>query len=331
MAAFVADRAQKLLQRHGAFLPLLRRGPAYTNQQAGEPKGVVMTRTFKGVVVAMAMLLITSAQSAAADPPASPGSGPGRGSPQLVMKTYTYKQVGDLKIEADVYRADDAQARPVLVWLHGGALMMGSKKGVQPDLMELCRSEGYCLVSANYRLAPQVKLPQIIEDLRDFMKWVNEKGPTLFHADASKVVIAGRVRRRLPHHDGRDHRATPQGPGGVLRLRRCGRAVVHHAVGSLLQTEAGFQGRCLQGHDRGCCDRARRRRVEPRPALPLPPPEWPVDQGSERFRSNHRQEQARPVLPRAEHHREVSADRHASRHRGHGCSPARNRWTWRCS
>jgi acetyl esterase/lipase len=40
-------------------------------------------------------------------------------------------------------------------------------------------------------LAPQVKLPQIIEDLRDFMKWVDEKGPGLFRADASKVVVAG--------------------------------------------------------------------------------------------------------------------------------------------
>ena len=107
------------------------------------------------------------------------------------MKTYTYKTVGDVKIQADVYRPEDAQPRPVLVWLHGGALMMGSKKWVQPDLMELCRNEGYCLVSANYRLAPQVKLPEIIEDLRDLMKWVSERGPELFHADASRIVVTG--------------------------------------------------------------------------------------------------------------------------------------------
>ena len=111
--------------------------------------------------------------------------------PAYPMKTYTYKTVGDLKIEADVYRPDDAQPRPVLIWLHGGALTMGSKKWVQPDLLELARAEGYCLVSANYRLAPQAKLPQIIEDVQDFLKWVSEKGPELFHADASKVVVTG--------------------------------------------------------------------------------------------------------------------------------------------
>jgi len=110
---------------------------------------------------------------------------------KLVLRTYVYKTVGKLKIEADVHRPDDTRPRPVLVWLHGGALMMGAKKWVQPDLVALCRSEGYCLVSANYRLAPQAKLPQIIEDLRDLMKWIHEKGPGLFHADVSRIVVAG--------------------------------------------------------------------------------------------------------------------------------------------
>src|SRR5208282_1814279 len=91
---------------------------------------------------------------------------------ELFLQTHTYKTAGELKIQADVYRPDDAQSRPVLVWLHGGALVMGSRKDVPEDLRNLCRAQGYCLVSADYRLAPQVKLPQIIEDLQDFMKWV---------------------------------------------------------------------------------------------------------------------------------------------------------------
>ena len=107
------------------------------------------------------------------------------------MKTYTYKTVGDLRIQADVYGCDEVQLRPVLVWLHGGALISGSRNSVPEDLRELCRAEGYCLVSPDYRLAPQAKLPQIIEDVRDFMRWISEKGPQLFHADASNVVASG--------------------------------------------------------------------------------------------------------------------------------------------
>jgi|GEM_PF-127866 len=154
-----------------------------------------MRSQMKIVAGAAAFTLMLAGLSAAAQPTptsrpaASPSPGPGKA--QFVMTTYTYKTVGNVKIDADVYRPDDDQPRPVLVWLHGGALMMGARKQVQLDLMDLCRSEGYCLVSADYRLAPQAKLPQIIEDLHDFMKWVSEDGPWLFNADANRVVVAG--------------------------------------------------------------------------------------------------------------------------------------------
>ena len=41
-------------------------------------------------------------------------------------KTYAYKTVGKTGIEADVHRADDDRKRPVVVWIHGGALIVGS-------------------------------------------------------------------------------------------------------------------------------------------------------------------------------------------------------------
>src|ERR1700758_5545472 len=92
--------------------------------------------------------------------------------PAFEKKTYTYKEVGPVKIEADVYRAADAKERPVLVWIHGGALIMGSRTGVPKNLLDLCKREGYVLVSIDYRLAPEVKLPAIIDDLKDALAWI---------------------------------------------------------------------------------------------------------------------------------------------------------------
>ncbi len=49
------------------------------------------------------------------------------------MQTYTYKQVGDLEIKADVYRADDETIRPV-VWIHGGAFyQFCQQRGIWPQ------------------------------------------------------------------------------------------------------------------------------------------------------------------------------------------------------
>jgi acetyl esterase/lipase len=111
--------------------------------------------------------------------------------PALVKKTYTYKTAGDVAIQADVYRADDDQVRPVVVWLHGGALIVGSRTGVPQRLLELCREDGLALVSLDYRLAPEVKLPAVIEDVQDAFRWLREQGPKLLRIDPDRVVVAG--------------------------------------------------------------------------------------------------------------------------------------------
>ena len=111
--------------------------------------------------------------------------------PTFVKTTYTYKVVGDCKIQADVYRADDAVVRPGVVWMHGGALILGSRRGVPRRLLDLCRDEGFVLVSIDYRLAPEVKVPAIIEDVQDAWAWIRKQGPALFHVNPHKLLASG--------------------------------------------------------------------------------------------------------------------------------------------
>ena len=100
-------------------------------------------------------------------------------SPDFSRSTYTYKTVDQLKIQADVYRHKDSVKRPVIVWFHGGALIMGSRTGVPKQLKDLAEKERFVLVSLDYRLAPEAKLPEIISDLNDGLAWVRKSGPTL--------------------------------------------------------------------------------------------------------------------------------------------------------
>ncbi|HJZ57956.1 MAG TPA: alpha/beta hydrolase [Gemmataceae bacterium] len=111
--------------------------------------------------------------------------------PAFQKQTYTFKAAGDLKIQADVYRADDVKVRPVVVWIHGGALIMGNRKGVPQNLLDLCRDEGYALVSLDYRLAPEVKLPDIIADVEDGFRWLRGPGAKECHLDADRVIVTG--------------------------------------------------------------------------------------------------------------------------------------------
>src|SRR6185437_8399839 len=71
------------------------------------------------------------------------------------------------------------------------ALIVGSRNSVPRPLRDLCRAEGYALVSLDYRLAPEVKLPAIIEDVQDAFRWLREEGPKRLHIDPDRVVVSG--------------------------------------------------------------------------------------------------------------------------------------------
>lgn len=111
--------------------------------------------------------------------------------PSLAKSTHTFKTVGDLKIQADVHRADDTTVRPVVVWIHGGALISGNRQSVPRNLLGLCRDEGYALVSLDYRLAPEVKLPEILVDVEDAFRWLRGAGAKQYHLDADRIIVTG--------------------------------------------------------------------------------------------------------------------------------------------
>lgn len=111
--------------------------------------------------------------------------------PKIKVKTFTYKTVDGLEIKADVHRADDNKTRPVMVWFHGGALIVGHRGGVSGRVLRDMLGAGYAVVSFDYRLAPETKLPGIISDLEDGFTWLHQKGPELFNVDTSKVAVSG--------------------------------------------------------------------------------------------------------------------------------------------
>jgi acetyl esterase/lipase len=115
--------------------------------------------------------------------------------------THIYKTVGDLQIQADVYRREINIAEsstnpqsgtvPAVVWIHGGALIMGSRSDIDRRVKKHALDAGYVLVSLDYRLAPETQLPQIIEDLEDACHWIRRDGPRLFQIDPTRIAVVG--------------------------------------------------------------------------------------------------------------------------------------------
>jgi acetyl esterase/lipase len=111
--------------------------------------------------------------------------------PGWSMTTHTYKRVGDLSIRADVYRDAGESERPVVVFIHGGALIMGHRGWIPEWLVRAARIDDFALVSIDYRLAPETKLPQILADVVDAFGWVREEGARLFATDPVRIAAVG--------------------------------------------------------------------------------------------------------------------------------------------
>jgi acetyl esterase/lipase len=69
-----------------------------------------------------------------------------------------------------------------------GGRQMSAKPG---SLVATLLNAGYVIVSIDYRLAPQVQLPAILEDVRDALAWVRRRGPELFHIDPEDLSVMG--------------------------------------------------------------------------------------------------------------------------------------------
>ena len=109
----------------------------------------------------------------------------------MLTSTCIYKTAANLSIRADVHRANDRELRPVVISIHGGALIMSSRADLDQRLTQRLLSAGYAIVSIDYRLAPETQLPGIIQDIEDAYTWVRERGPELFHVDARRIGVMG--------------------------------------------------------------------------------------------------------------------------------------------
>lgn len=110
---------------------------------------------------------------------------------ELVKSTVTYREVCGHQILVDIYRPPGDEVRPIIVWLHGGALINGHRERVHLKVMALAEAEQYALVSFDYRLAPETKLPEIISDIEAAFQWLVRDGSKKFHLDPSRIVSAG--------------------------------------------------------------------------------------------------------------------------------------------
>ncbi len=107
------------------------------------------------------------------------------------LRDITYARVAGINLKLDVYRRDDRPAGcPVLMQIHGGAWVLGSKNEQGLPLMCHLARRGWVCVSVDYRLSPHATFPDHLIDLKRAIAWIRTH-ITEFGGDPRRLVVTG--------------------------------------------------------------------------------------------------------------------------------------------
>lgn len=153
------------------------------------------------------LALAWRARAACAHGLAAAGLGPPRPDPGAWHRLLTPFWLGDRRVEripdlryapgagrrhlADVYRRRGGVVdAPVLLQVHGGGWMIGTKRQQGRPLMNRMAAAGWVCVAINYRLAPRAPMPAQLEDVKRALSWI--RAHIRDHGgDPRRIVVTG--------------------------------------------------------------------------------------------------------------------------------------------
>jgi acetyl esterase/lipase len=102
-----------------------------------------------------------------------------------------YGRAAGIHLKLDVYRLPGGgPRRPVLMYVHGGAWVIGTKNNQGLPLVHHLASLGWVCFNVNYRLSPHATFPDHLVDLKRALAWIREHARE-WDADPDFVVVAG--------------------------------------------------------------------------------------------------------------------------------------------
>ena len=93
-------------------------------------------------------------------------------------------------IEVRIYRPTSDPIQPVLVYFHGGGLVMGSNRSFEPLARMLASASDATVVAVDYRLAPEFPPPAQFDDAFAATAWVSRNAGVL-GIDAERLAVVG--------------------------------------------------------------------------------------------------------------------------------------------
>lgn len=90
----------------------------------------------------------------------------------------------------DFWKPDSKKPTPLIVYIHGGGFVNGSKEKLSPNLLNQLLKAGFAVMAINYRLLPEVVYPQHYMDCARAIQFARYNAKD-WNIDKTKVVATG--------------------------------------------------------------------------------------------------------------------------------------------
>jgi acetyl esterase len=110
--------------------------------------------------------------------------------PEMADTTATTMPGPGGNLDVRVYRPTNDSAQPVVVYFHGGGLVMGSNHSFEPLARALASASGATVIAVDYRLAPEFPPPAQFDDAVAAVTWVSRNADSL-GVDAARLAVVG--------------------------------------------------------------------------------------------------------------------------------------------
>ena len=101
----------------------------------------------------------------------------------------TYLRADGEALKLDVLFTRSGEARPVLLYIHGGGWVGGQKESMFPHFIPWLEM-GYSVVNVEYRMAQVALAPGAVEDCRCALRWLIANAET-YNLDTERIVVSG--------------------------------------------------------------------------------------------------------------------------------------------
>jgi len=114
-----------------------------------------------------------------------------RGDPPLPFKVEEISIPGtDATLAATLYRPNNQQHLPALLFFHGGGFTLGSRKTHDTVCRRLCVDAECLVISVDYRLAPEARFPAAVDDAWAALNWLASNCAQL-GIDDTRIAVGG--------------------------------------------------------------------------------------------------------------------------------------------